>query len=73
MWNEIRDGYPEDGVEVLCLWSWGGRRVCYLVDGEWEGDADFAGTVTHWATLPEPPNSVENKEPPNQSTTNKGA
>jgi len=77
MWNKIIDRLPEEDVEVLCLWSWGGKqntgsgmRVCYLIDGEWIGSADFAGEVTHWMELPAPP-TAESVEDANLQTNNK--
>ena len=59
-WISVKDGLPENCLEVIAL---DGIFVCiayYLTaTGKWGDDQGSVETVTHWMPLPAPPGEGE--------------
>ncbi len=58
-WTLVEDGLPRDGVEVLTFDQWKINRICIHHEGHgWQMQfGGGTGGITHWRSLPNPPNS----------------
>jgi hypothetical protein len=59
-WIDVRDHMPDDETTVLVAMPDGEITTAWHADDCWReaASATLIKTVTHWADLPEPPNST---------------